>query len=57
MLIRVRWQKKHVFGSEGTVAGMGCQTLAFVGWRFPFFFFFKSAIILLLCRFFGLRTT
>jgi len=41
MLIRVRWQKKHVFGSEdlpaeasaqaGTVAGMGCQTLAFVG--------------------------
>ncbi len=39
MLIRVRWQKKHVFGSEGTVAGMGCQTLAFVGWHFPFFLF------------------
>ncbi|HTO16432.1 MAG TPA: hypothetical protein VLZ83_11715, partial [Edaphocola sp.] len=39
MLIRVRWQKKHVFGSEGMVAGMGCQTLAFVGWHFPFFLF------------------
>jgi hypothetical protein len=39
MLIRVRWQKKHVFGSEGTVAGMDCQTLAFVGWHFAFFLF------------------
>ena len=33
---RVRWQKKHVFGGEGTVARMGCQTLAFVGWHFSF---------------------
>jgi hypothetical protein len=57
MLIRVRGQKKHVFGSEGMVAGMGCQTLAFVGWHFPFFSLFKSTIMLLLCLFFGLRTT
>ena len=31
--------KKHVFGSEGTAVGMGCQTLAFVGWHFLFFLF------------------
>jgi len=24
----VRWQKKHVFGSEGMIAGMGWQTYA-----------------------------
>jgi hypothetical protein len=51
----VRWQKKHVFGSEAKLAGMGCQTLAFVGWHISFFF--QSVIMLLLCRFFGLRTT
>ena len=28
-------KKKHAFGSEGTVAGMGCQTLDFVGWVSP----------------------
>lgn len=35
-------QKKHGFGSEGMVAGMGCQTLAFVGWLFPFFYYLKN---------------
>ena len=54
MLIRVRWQKKHVFGSEGPVAGMGCQTLAFVSWHFPFFSFsnlqsFYCCVVLLAC--------
>jgi len=49
----VRGQKKQVFGSEGMVAGIGCQTLAFVGWHFPFFY----STMLSLCLFFGLRTT
>jgi len=31
-------QKKHVFDSEGMVAGMGWKTLAFVCWHFPYFF-------------------
>ena len=39
MLIRVRWQKKHVFGSEGTVAGKGSHTVAFVRGLFPCFHF------------------
>jgi len=29
-------QEKHVCGCEGTVAGMGSHTLAFVGWVFHF---------------------
>jgi hypothetical protein len=32
----VRWQKKHVCGCEGMVAGKGSHTLAFVGWLFHF---------------------
>jgi hypothetical protein len=43
-----------VFGSEGMVAGMGCQNLAFVGWHFPFFLFNYARIV---SFFFGLRTT
>jgi len=46
-----------VFGSEGTVAGMGWQTLAFVRWVFKYF---NPIIAHLSCRlisFLGLRTT
>jgi asparagine N-glycosylation enzyme membrane subunit Stt3 len=35
----VGWQKKHVCGCEGMVAGKGSHTLAFVGWIFLVFFF------------------
>jgi len=31
-------QEKHVCGCEGTVAGKGSHTLAFVRWQFPFSF-------------------
>ncbi|KAF0128055.1 MAG: hypothetical protein FD155_3444 [Bacteroidetes bacterium] len=31
--------EKHVFGSEGTIAGMGCQNLAFVRWGVCFLSF------------------
>jgi hypothetical protein len=36
---RVGRQKKHVCGCEGTVAGKGSHTLAFVGWVFLFSLF------------------
>jgi hypothetical protein len=31
-------KEKQVCSSEGTVAGMGCYTLAFVRWLVSFFF-------------------
>jgi len=31
--------KKHVFGREGKVAGIGSHTLAYVRWHFPIFFY------------------
>lgn len=34
----MRWQKKHVFGSEAKLAGKGCQTYAlWVDYPFSFF--------------------
>jgi len=32
------WQEKQVCWSEGTLAGMGWNTLVFVRWDFPFIF-------------------
>jgi hypothetical protein len=40
IVVRVRRQKKQVYGSEAMIAGMGCRTVAFVRWLFPFSFLF-----------------
>jgi hypothetical protein len=39
--------KKQVFGGEAIIAGMGCQTIAFVRWQFT--------ISILICSFFMLH--
>jgi len=53
----VREQKKHVFGCEGTVAGKGSQTLAFVSWAFYYFFVFLQQICHCRGLFLGLLAT
>ena len=53
----MRRQKKHVCGCEGTVAGKGSHTLAFVGWLFRFIFCLYAANLQLLLSFFRLCLT
>ena len=50
-------QEKHVCGCEGTVAGKGSHTLAFVGWLFRFIFCLYAANLQLLLSFFRLCLT
>jgi len=67
MLIRVRWQKKHVFGSEdlpaeasaqaGTVCRDGLPNSCFCGLAFSIFFLFQICNHITAVSFFGLRTT
>ena len=38
--------EKQVFGSEGMVAGMGCQTFAFMRWRIWFLSLIMPQIVI-----------
>jgi len=50
-------QEKQVCSSEGTVAGMGCYTLAFARWLVSFFSFSFFSVIKYAVAFLGLALT